>query len=121
LFYAGCFCWTLGYDTIYAHQDKEDDILIGVKSSAIRLGARTMPWMVGFYAAAFLLMLAGGFAAGLGVAFGIAMLVPCAHLIWQLRTLDIDRPALCLKLFKANRDTGALIAAALVIGLVARA
>src|SRR5882757_7029596 len=52
LFYAGCFCWTLGYDTIYAHQDKEDDILIGVKSSAIRLGAASKPWLYAFYAAA---------------------------------------------------------------------
>jgi 4-hydroxybenzoate polyprenyltransferase len=121
LFYAGCFCWTLGYDTIYAHQDKEDDILIGVKSSAIRLGARTLTWMYGFYLAAFMLMLAGGFASGLGIAFGLAMLAPGAHLIWQLRTLDIDRPLLCLKLFKANRDTGALIAAALVLGLMAKA
>jgi 4-hydroxybenzoate polyprenyltransferase len=120
LFYAGCFCWTLGYDTIYAHQDKEDDILIGVKSLAIRLGARTLRWMYGFYAAAFLLMLAGGFTAGLGIAFGVAMLIPGAHLIWQLRALDIDRPVLCLKLFKANRDTGALIAAALLLGLMAR-
>jgi 4-hydroxybenzoate polyprenyltransferase len=121
LFYAGCFCWTLGYDTIYAHQDKEDDILIGVKSSAIRLGASTLPWMVGFYLAAFVLMLAGGLAAGLDAAFGLAMLAPGAHLIWQLRNLDIDRPLLCLKLFKANRDTGALIAAALVLGLLAKA
>jgi 4-hydroxybenzoate polyprenyltransferase len=120
LFYAGAFCWTLGYDTIYAHQDKEDDVLIGVKSSAIRLGARTMPWMYAFYAAAFALMLAGGLTAGLGVGFVLAMLVPGAHLVWQLRSLDIDRPLICLKLFKANRDTGALIAAALVIGALAR-
>jgi 4-hydroxybenzoate polyprenyltransferase len=120
LFYAGAFCWTLGYDTIYAHQDKEDDMLIGVKSSALHLGARTMPWMYGFYGAAFALMLAGGLAAGLGVAFVLAMLVTGAHLVWQLRNLDIDRPLVCLKLFKANRDTGALIAAALVIGALAR-
>jgi 4-hydroxybenzoate polyprenyltransferase len=120
LFYAGCFCWTLGYDTIYAHQDKEDDILIGVKSTAIRLGARTLPWMYGFYLAALALMLAGGFVAGLGIAFGLAMLAPGAHLLWQLRKLDVDRPLFCLHLFKANRDTGALIAAALVLGLMAR-
>ena len=60
LFYAGCFFWTMGYDTIYAHQDKEDDILIGVKSSAIRLGAKSKPWLYVFYAVAFVLMLAGG-------------------------------------------------------------
>jgi 4-hydroxybenzoate polyprenyltransferase len=116
LFYAGCFFWTLGYDTIYAHQDKEDDVLIGVKSSAIRLGARTKPWLYAFYAGAFVLMVAGGLAAGLGVVFAVSMVVAGAHLLWQVRTLDIDRPLLCLALFKSNRDTGALIAAALVLG-----
>ncbi|MCU1386612.1 MAG: 4-hydroxybenzoate octaprenyltransferase, partial [Acidobacteria bacterium] len=59
LFYAGCFFWTLGYDTIYAHQDKEDDILIGVKSSALFLGHKSKPWLYVFYGIAFVLMLAG--------------------------------------------------------------
>ena len=120
VFYAGCFFWTMGYDTIYAHQDKEDDIMIGVKSSAIRLGARSMPWLYSFYAVAFALMVAGGLAAGLGLVFALAMLVPGAHLLWQLRTLDIDKPLLCLRLFKSNRDTGALITAALMLGAMAR-
>jgi 4-hydroxybenzoate polyprenyltransferase len=119
LFYAGCFFWTLGYDVIYAHQDKEDDILIGVKSAAIKLGSRSKLWLYIFYSAAFALMLAGGLAAGLRLVFAIAMLVPGVHLLWQLRTLDIDRPLLCLALFKSNRDTGALIAAALVLGSIA--
>jgi 4-hydroxybenzoate polyprenyltransferase len=120
LFYAGTFFWTLGYDTIYAHQDKEDDMLVGVKSSAIRLGARTIPWMYGFYALAFGLMLAGGILDGLRIVFAAAMLVAGAHLVWQVRLLDIDDPVQCLKLFKANRETGALIAAALILGAVAR-
>lgn len=120
LFYAGCFFWTLGYDTIYAHQDKEDDILIGVKSSAIRLGAHSKPWLYAFYTIALALMLAGGLAAGLGFIFALTMIAPAAHLFWQVRALDIDRPLLCLKLFKANRDTGALIAAALLLGMTAR-
>jgi len=116
LFYAGCFFWTLGYDTIYAHQDKEDDALIGVKSSALRLGARSRPWLYVFYTAAFALMIAGGVAAGLRFVFAGSMLVVGAHLLWQVRALDIDRPLLCLGLFKSNRDTGALIAAALLLG-----
>jgi 4-hydroxybenzoate polyprenyltransferase len=66
------------------------------------------------------LMLAGGLAAGLGPIFVLAMLAPAAHLYWQVHALDIDRPLLCLKLFKANRDTGALIAAALLLGMMAR-
>jgi 4-hydroxybenzoate polyprenyltransferase len=116
LFYAGCFFWTIGYDIIYAHQDKEDDILIGVKSAAIRLGARSKPWLYVFYSAAFLLMVAGGVTAGLRIVFVLSILVAGAHLLWQLHTLDIDRPLLCLALFKSNRDTGALIAAALILG-----
>ena len=119
LFYAGCFFWTMGYDTIYAHQDKEDDMLIGVKSYAIKLGAKTKTAMYAFYALALALMLAGGICAGLRVVFAASMLVAGAHLLWQIHALDIDRPLLCLKLFKANRDTGALIAAALVLGSVA--
>jgi 4-hydroxybenzoate polyprenyltransferase len=119
LFYAGCVFWTVGYDIIYAHQDKEDDILVGVKSAAIRLGANSMPWLYGFYAAAIAFMLAGGFVAGLGVWFALAMLVPTAHLLWQLHGLNVDDPKLCLRLFKSNRDTGALIAGALLVGLVA--
>jgi 4-hydroxybenzoate polyprenyltransferase len=118
LFYAGCFFWTIGYDIIYAHQDKEDDILIGVKSAAIRLAARSKPWLYVFYSAAFLLMIAGGLAVGLRVVFVLSMLVAGAHLLWQLRTLDIDRPLLCLVLFKSNRDTGVLVAAALILGSV---
>ena len=119
LFYAGCFFWTIGYDIIYAHQDKEDDILVGVKSAAIRLGANSAPWLYLFYAAAFAFMVAGGLAANLGYVFALAMLVPGAHLLWQLRRLDINSPRLCLKIFKSNRDTGALIAVALLIGNVA--
>ena len=119
IFYAGCFFWTIGYDIIYAHQDKEDDVLVGVRSAAIRLGARSLPWLYVFYSCALVLMLAGGFAAGLGIVFALAMLVPGAHLLWQLHALDIDRPLLCLRLFKSNRDTGALIAAALMLGIVA--
>jgi 4-hydroxybenzoate polyprenyltransferase len=120
LLYAGLFFWTLGYDTIYAHQDKEDDALIGVKSSARRLGARTKPWLVLFYALSLLLLLAAGLLEGLRIVFALGIAVAGAHMAWQLRALDIDRPLLCLKLFKANRETGALIAAAIIIGAVAR-
>jgi 4-hydroxybenzoate polyprenyltransferase len=119
VFYAGCFFWTLGYDTIYAHQDKEDDALIGVKSSARKLGARTKPWLYAFYAIALILMLIGGVLAGLGMVFALSLCVAGVHFAWQLHALDIDRPLLCLKLFKANRDAGGLIAAALLIGAVA--
>jgi 4-hydroxybenzoate polyprenyltransferase len=119
VFYAGCFFWTLGYDTIYALQDKEDDILIGVKSSAIKLGSKSKPFIYVAYAIAFVLMLIGGILSGLGVVFAAAMLVAGSHLLWQVHSLDIGRPLLCLKLFKSNRDTGGLIVAALVLGMIA--
>jgi 4-hydroxybenzoate polyprenyltransferase len=115
MLYAGLFCWTLGYDTIYAHQDKDDDALIGVKSTARLLGARTREWILGFYAAAFTLILAAGIAEHEGWPFVFLLLAAGAHMMWQVKTLDIDDPARCLKLFRANRDTGALIAAALAI------
>ncbi len=119
IFYAGCFFWTLGYDTIYALQDKEDDMLIGVKSSAIKLGSKSKRFVHVAYAIAFALMVAGGIASGLRVVFAAAMLVPGSHLLWQVHSLDIGRPLLCLKLFKCNRDTGALIAIALLLGMIA--
>ncbi|MGB8602056.1 MAG: 4-hydroxybenzoate octaprenyltransferase [Rhizomicrobium sp.] len=113
--YAGLFFWTLGYDTIYAHQDKEYDALIGVRSTARRLGAASPQWILGFYACAFTLILAAGFTEHIGWPFIGVMLAAGGHLLWQQRRLDIDNPALCLKLFRTNRDTGALIAIALAL------
>jgi len=95
-------------------------LLIGVKSSAIWLGNRAYPWLYAFYAAALSLMLAGGVAAGLGLIFILAMTLPALHFLWQMRKLRIEDPALCLKLFRSNRDAGALIALALLIGAIAQ-
>ena len=119
LFYAGCFFWTLGYDTIYAHQDKEDDILIGVKSSAIRLGARSKPWLYVFYALAFVLMIAGGLAVGSADRLR-SLDAGCGRASALAIALARHRSAACSAslLFKSNRDTGALIAAALILGSV---
>ena len=115
MLYAGLFFWTLGYDTIYAHQDKDDDALIGVKSTARLFAERSKDWILGFYAAAFTLILAAGFTEHTGWPFVFLMLAAGGHLLWQVRTLDIADGAKCLKLFRANRDTGALIAAALIV------
>ncbi|HEX4295383.1 MAG TPA: 4-hydroxybenzoate octaprenyltransferase [Rhizomicrobium sp.] len=115
MLYAGLFFWTLGYDTIYAHQDKDDDALIGVKSTARLLGDASAKWILGFYAAAFTLVLAAGFTEHAGWPFGFLMLAAGGHMLWQVRTLDIASPERCLMLFRANRDTGALMAAALLI------
>lgn len=115
MLYAGLFFWTLGYDTIYAHQDKDDDALIGVKSTARLLGARSRDWILGFYAVAFTLILAAGMTEHEGWSYTFLMLAAGAHMLWQVHKLDIDDSERCLKLFRANRETGALIAAALIV------
>ena len=112
--YAGLFFWTLGYDTIYAHQDKEDDALIGVRSTALLLAGDSRKWILRFYAAAFTLILAAGFSEHAGWPFGLLMLLPGAHLLWQVKNLDIASAGNCLTLFRANRVTGALIGLAFV-------
>ena len=112
MLYAGLIFWTLGYDTIYAHQDKEDDALIGVKSTALLLGANTRKWILRFYAVSFTLILAAGFTEHAGWPFAFVMLGAGWHLLRQVRRLNIDDPANCLALFRANRETGALIALA---------
>ncbi|HLJ53310.1 MAG TPA: 4-hydroxybenzoate octaprenyltransferase [Rhizomicrobium sp.] len=112
MLYAGLLFWTLGYDTIYALQDKEDDALIGVKSTALLFGARARDWILAFYAVAFALILAAGFTEHSGWPFVFLMFAAGAHLLWQVHVLKIDDTEQCLKLFRANRDSGALIACA---------
>jgi 4-hydroxybenzoate polyprenyltransferase len=114
--YAGCVFWTLGYDTIYALQDVEDDALAGVKSTARLFNKHTRTWIFLFYLMSFALIAA---AAGYGLRswIPVALLIPSfAHLLWQVRRLEIDSPDVSLRLFRANRETGALIAAAFVAG-----
>jgi 4-hydroxybenzoate polyprenyltransferase len=115
MLYAGLFFWTLGYDTIYALQDKEDDALIGVRSTALLFGARARDWILGFYTVAFALILAAGYGEHAGWPFTMVMLAAGAHLVRQVHTLEIDNPEHCLALFRSNRDTGALIAAAFLL------
>ena len=115
MLYAGLFFWTLGYDTIYAHQDKDDDALVGVKSTARLFGADSKKWVLRFYAIAFTLMLASGFTEHAGWPFGFVMLAAGAHLLGQVRALNIDDADNCLHVFRSNRETGALIAAAFAV------
>lgn len=116
LLYAGGICWTLGYDTIYAHQDKEDDARIGVKSSALALGERTRPWLFVFYAGAVALWTAAGITAGLGIAFWIGIAAAAAQLGRQASRVDIDDPGDCLAKFHSNRIIGWLLLAGIVAG-----
>jgi 4-hydroxybenzoate polyprenyltransferase len=114
LLYAGAVAWVIGYDTIYAHQDREDDALVGVKSTARLFGARTRLALVGFYTVAVLLIGLSGAAAGAGPVFVVGCILFGAHLGWQIDRLDIADPDLCLRLFKSNRDAGLILFAALV-------
>lgn len=113
LLYAGGIAWTLFYDTIYAHQDKEDDALIGVKSTARLFGADTARWLKWFLVAS-VSLLGAGLILALGPAVNVLVLVVALggvwafgwHLAWQLRALDTDDPEVCLMLFRANRNAG---------------
>ena len=115
LLYAGSVCWTVGYDTIYAHQDKDDDRAIGLKSTALRFGDNTPSWIGAFYAAAVVLWLAAGFVAGAHLIFVTAVVLVSLQLSWQVVTLEPNDAGNCLRRFRSNRDVGI----ALFLGLVA--
>jgi 4-hydroxybenzoate polyprenyltransferase len=120
LLYAGSIAWVIGYDTIYAHQDAEDDALIGIKSTALLFGARTRPALTAFYGLA-VALIGAAFALGhAGVFAWIALAAFAAHLVWQIARLDISDPALCLRVFKSNRDAGLILFAGLLVDAVMR-
>ena len=116
LLYLGGICWTLGYDTIYAHQDKEDDARIGVKSSALALGDRTRPFLYGFYAAAIVLWGVAGITAHLHAGFFILLPYAGMLLYGQAQGVAFDDPADCLRTFRANRIVGWTMLAAIAVG-----
>lgn len=118
LLYVGAMLWTLGYDTIYAHQDKEDDALIGVKSSARVLGDKTKPFLIAIYGASVMFCGLAGWVAGTHWMFFLFLFFFAAHLAWQIRKLDISDPVVCLALFKSNRDAGAILFLAFFLGAV---
>lgn len=115
LLYAAGILWTLGYDTIYAHQDLKDDSIIGVKSTAVRLGKATKSWVNGFYACAALLLIVAVVSVGGGWLGAIIILAACVHLGWQIQSLDIEDGRKCLRLFRSNRDFGAFTFVAILI------
>ena len=104
----------IGYDTIYAHQDREDDALVGIKSTALLFGERTRPMLALFYTIAVILIGAAGFSAGAGAIFGFGLLAFAAHLAWQVVDLDIGNPDLCLTIFRSDRDAGLILFAGLL-------
>lgn len=118
LLYAGSILWTIGYDTIYALQDMEDDALIGVRSTARLFGRRARLFIALFYAGTAVLWVAAGLAAGARWPFLAAMLVPIGIFAWQIRTLDPRDPGNALVRFRANHWVGLSLALAILVGLM---
>jgi 4-hydroxybenzoate polyprenyltransferase len=112
--YAGSIAWVIGYDTIYAHQDREDDALIGIKSTALLFGDRTKPMLVIFYGLAVGLIGLSGALAGAGALFWLGVAAFAAHLCWQVVRLDIRDPEMCLTVFKSDRDAGLILFAGML-------
>ncbi|WP_137043601.1 4-hydroxybenzoate octaprenyltransferase [Pseudolabrys sp. FHR47] len=115
ILYAGAICWVIAYDTIYAHQDREDDMMIGIKSTALLFGADTQRALTLFYSAAVVLIGIACVMAGASWITLVGLAGFAAHLAWQVRRIDIDDPALCLRLFRSNRDAGLILFAAMLI------
>lgn len=111
--YLGAILWTIGYDTIYAHQDREDDALIGVKSTALLFGERTRPMLIGLYGAALLCMGAAVFGVGGGLLAWLGVAGFAGFLVWQIKRLDIHDEHRCLTLFRANKQAGLVLFAGL--------
>jgi 4-hydroxybenzoate polyprenyltransferase len=119
--YAGSIAWVIGYDTIYAHQDAEDDALIGIKSTALLFGARTHAALIAFYGLAVILIGVALWLAAARLPAWIGLAAFAAHLAWQIRRLDISDPALCQRLFWSNREAGFLLFAGLLVDAGMRA
>lgn len=113
--YAGAIFWTVGYDTIYAHQDREDDILAGVKSTARLLGDKTKLWLIAFYAGATALFAVSFVLAGAGIVSFAGLALGAGHMIYQIVRLDIDDTDECLAMFRSNRDYGLILFAGLTL------
>jgi 4-hydroxybenzoate polyprenyltransferase len=109
----------IGYDTVYAHQDREDDALIGIKSTALLFRDKTKPMLAVFYTLAVALLAVAGWGASAGIAFSIGLLAFATHLSWQIRRIDIGDPDSCLRVFKSNRDAGLILFAAMIVDQLA--
>jgi 4-hydroxybenzoate polyprenyltransferase len=119
ILYIGSICWVIGYDTIYAHQDIEDDALVGVKSTARLFGENTPQALILLFSAAMTCFAVAIYLSNAGWIAWAGYLAGAAHMVWQLRSLDIHDPAHCLKLFKANSHFGFILFAGLLLGVPA--
>lgn len=113
--YVSGICWTLIYDTIYAHQDKKDDISIGIKSTALKFAEHSKTYFTVFAALNIVLLGSAGYAADCGMPFFLGLMGPATHLAWQIKTVDLNNPADCSKKFSSNTTYGALVFFAIII------
>jgi 4-hydroxybenzoate polyprenyltransferase len=118
LLYGAAICWDLGFDTIYAHQDREDDALVGVHSTARLFGEQTRPFLAACYGIAVALFGLAGWSSGLGWVFIMMLVLPAGLLARQVASLDIHDPGRCLTLFRANREVGLAFGLALLVGRI---
>lgn len=116
LLYVGGIFWTLIYDTIYAHQDKEDDLLIGVKSTAIKFGESTLFALLAFTALMFILLFTAGLKANLSAPYFLSLFIIAGGIGYQLFTLDFNTPAQCLKAFRQQRFVGWVLLIGIALG-----
>ncbi len=114
--YAGTVAWVIGYDTIYAHQDADDDALIGIRSTALLFGERTRSMLAIFYGLAVVLIGVALYLAAARWPAWLGLAAFAAHLAWQVARIEIGDSGLCLRLFKSNRDAGLLLFAGLLAG-----
>jgi 4-hydroxybenzoate polyprenyltransferase len=117
LLYIGGVFWTLGYDTIYAHQDKDDDAMIGVKSTALALGDKTRPALMFFYSGFLICLILAGYLAKLGIFYYVSLTFAAIQLAWQIIKVDINDPAVCLNIFRSNIAFGWIIFFGLTLDL----
>lgn len=115
--YIGCVLWTVGYDTIYAHQDKRDDAELGLGSTALRFGDNTVSYVGALYGSAVVLWLLAGALAGTHLIYFLAVTLVFLQMSWQVATLDISKPANCLRRFRSNRDVGVAVFLGLVLDM----
>lgn len=118
LLYSSCIFWTLGYDTIYGHQDKKDDLIIGMKSTSIFLADKTKAWLYLFYGMFICLLLVAGCYFKLNYIFCFALIPAIVHLIWQISSLDINDPRDCQRKFYSNRYVGWFIAFGILLNKI---
>ncbi len=121
ILYAACIFWTIGYDTIYAHQDKDDDALLGLKSTALKFGESTKSWLTLFYVLALTGIWLAAKLAGGGLIFNFALMLAGLQMLWQIRTLDIDDSTNCLLRFRSNRDFGLIIFSGIALEMLFQA